>query len=159
MSNAPPRIPRASCTLIVDSTTACFEFVGLEILRNKANTRIETAIKNRIFKRALHVYQFDSKKRRQEMIDKGFAIDNPAYLAGAKVVSATTNIPLDRALLKYDNFTGAFEEEKEWWESVAMILGWPEWQLKSEKKQGSRSRSNRSKSSRSSGNRNKSKRT
>ncbi len=103
-------------------------------------------------------YQFDSKKRRQEMIDKGFAIDNPAYLAGAKVVSATTNIPLDRALLKYDNFTGAFEEEKEWWESVAMILGWPEWQLKSEKKQSSRSRSSRTKSSRSSSNRNKSKR-
>ena len=91
-------------------------------------------------------WQFDSKKRRQEMLDKGFAIDNPAYLAGAKVVSATTNIPLDRALLKYDNFTGAFEEEKEWWESVAMILGWPEWQLKPEKKQSSRSKSIRSSS-------------
>ena len=102
-------------------------------------------------------WQFDSKKRRQEMIDKGFAIDNPAYLAGAKVVSATTNIPLDRALLKYDNFTGAFEEEKEWWESVAMILGWPEWQLKSEKKQSSRTGS-RTRSSRSRSNRNKSKR-
>ena len=50
-------------------------------------------------------YPFDSKKRRQEMIDKGFSIDNPAYESIAKVVSATTNLPADRVLLKYNNIS------------------------------------------------------
>ena len=39
--------------------------------------------------------------------------DNPAYLAAAKVVSATTNIPLDRVLLKYENLEGALYEEND----------------------------------------------
>ncbi len=34
------------------------------------------------------------------MKEKGFSLDNPAYLAGANVVSALTNIPLDRGIKK-----------------------------------------------------------
>jgi hypothetical protein len=80
-------------------------------------------------------WEFDSKKRREKIYEKGFALDNPAYLAGAKVVSATTNVPLDRAMLKYDNVKGAFNEENEWWQSVAMILGWPQWQLEQKERE------------------------
>ena len=78
-------------------------------------------------------WQFDSKKRRQEMFDKGFALDNPAYLAAAKVVSATTNIPLDRVLLKYENLEGALDEENDWWQRIAMAGGWPKWSLEGSK--------------------------
>jgi len=78
-------------------------------------------------------WQFDSKKRRQEMFDKGFALDNPAYLAAAKVVSATTNIPLDRILLKYENLEGALDEENDWWQRIAMAGGWPKWTLEGSK--------------------------
>ena len=86
-------------------------------------------ISSKISKLRAAGWQFDSKARRQEMLDKGFSIENPAYLAGAKVVSATTNIPLDRVLNKYNNVSDAVEEETEWWQSVAMLLGWPKWQL------------------------------
>ena len=72
-------------------------------------------------------WEFDSKKRRQAMIDMGFDIDNPAYDAAAKVISAATNIPLDRLLLKMDNVRGALDSENETWMRIAMLLGWPKW--------------------------------
>ena len=63
------------------------------------------------------------------MKDMGFDIDNPAYDAAAKVISAVTNIPLDRLLLKMDNVRGALDSENETWMRIAMILGWPKWNL------------------------------
>ena len=65
-----------------------------------------------------------------EMIDKGFAIDNPAYEAASKVVTATTNVPLDRLFNKANNISAAMDEDSETWQSVAMLLGWSEWQIK-----------------------------
>ena len=80
------------------------------------------------------LYLFNSKKRRQEMIDKGFSLDNPAYEAGAKVISATANLPLDRVLYKYENIKDALNEENEWWETAAMLGGWAKWQLEPQQK-------------------------
>ena len=37
------------------------------------------------------------------MMTKGFSLDNPAFLAGGNVVSALTNIPLDRVVKKVNN--------------------------------------------------------
>ena len=64
-----------------------------------------------------------------DMIDKGFAIDNPAYEAASKVVSATTNVPLDRVFNKANNISAAMGEDAETWQRVALMLGWPKWQL------------------------------
>jgi len=69
-------------------------------------------------------------KYSDEMIDKGFAIDNPAYEAASKVVTATTNVPLDRLFNKANNISAAMDEDSETWQSVAMLLGWSEWQIK-----------------------------
>jgi len=69
-----------------------------------------------------------------DMIDKGFAIDNPAYEAASKVVSATTNVPLDRLFTKTNNIAAAMGEDAEVWQRVAMMLGWPEWQIKPKQK-------------------------
>ena len=79
------------------------------------------------------LWQMDSKDRRKEMIDKGFHIDNPAYDAAAKVISATTNVPLDRLLLKVDNIRAAVSSETEVWMKIGLLLGWPEWTLKDKK--------------------------
>ncbi len=79
-------------------------------------------------------YAFDSKKRRQEIFDKGFSLNNPAAMAGARVLSATTNIPLDRALQKYDNVEAAMSEETDFMQDVALLGGWPKWQIVDEKK-------------------------
>ena len=62
-----------------------------------------------------------------------FNINNPAYEAAAKVVASTTNVPLDRLYQKVENIKGALDDDNENWKRVAMGLGWPEWQLMSEK--------------------------
>jgi len=87
-------------------------------------------ISSKISKIRQALWQFNSKKRREQIMEMGpFNIDNPAYEAGAKVVSATTNVPLDRVLQKYDNISQSMAEETEWWQTIAMLSGWPGWQL------------------------------
>jgi len=76
---------------------------------------------------------FDSKKGRQQMVDKGFSLDNPAFESFAKVFSAGTNVPLDRLLQKVENLQGAANSENELWMRIAMLAGWPEWQLQTKK--------------------------
>ena len=77
--------------------------------------------------------QFDSKEGRQEVVDKGFSLDNPAYSSFAKVFSAVTNVPLDRLFTKMENIQGALNDENEVWQRIAMGLGWPKWQLQTSK--------------------------
>ena len=58
-----------------------------------------------------------------------FSIDNPALEAGSKVITATTNVPLDRLLIKTQNINDALAQDVEYWQRTAMILGWQDWQL------------------------------
>ena len=88
------------------------------------------AIKSKLSRFKGAAYPFDSKKRRQEVFDKGFSLDNPAYESMAKVVSGVTNVPLDRMYSKVNNLHAASQEETETWKAVAMVMGWPEWQLR-----------------------------
>jgi len=85
-------------------------------------------ISSKISRLRAAAYQMDSKKRRKQAMED-FGLDNPGYDAATKVVSAVTNVPLDRLLLKMKNIDAALDEETEWWQSVAMIAGWPEWQI------------------------------
>ena len=62
-----------------------------------------------------------------------FSLDNPAYMAMANVISATTNIPVDRALRKSQNIQGALNEDYDVWERIAMAAGWQDWELGIEK--------------------------
>ena len=91
-------------------------------------------ISSKVSKIRQAAWMFDSKKRREEIYDKGFALDNPAYEAAGKVISATTNLPVDRVYNKVNNIDAALAEDTETWESIAMLLGWPEWQIKPDKK-------------------------
>jgi len=88
------------------------------------------AIKSKLGKFQSAAYPFDNKKRRAEVFEKGFSLDNPAYESMAKVITGTTNLPLDRLYSKVNNLSAAMDEETETWQSIAMILGWPEWQIK-----------------------------
>tara|TARA_R100000654_G_scaffold35697_1_gene61216 strand:- start:857 stop:10135 length:9279 start_codon:yes stop_codon:yes gene_type:complete len=87
------------------------------------------SIKSKLSRFKSAAYPFDTKKRRQEVFDKGFSLDNPAYESMAKVITATTNVPLDRMYSKIDNLKHAMADETEAWQSVANVLGWPSWQL------------------------------
>tara|TARA_R100001440_G_scaffold68572_1_gene90145 strand:- start:316 stop:1548 length:1233 start_codon:yes stop_codon:yes gene_type:complete len=99
-------------------------------------------------------WMFDSKKRREEIYEKGFALDNPAYEAAGKVISATTNLPVDRVYNKVNNIDAALAEDTDTWESIAMLLGWPEWQIKPPKKKKTKKKSRKRGGYRSSNRRN-----
>ena len=72
----------------------------------------------------------------EEMRTRGWSIDNPAYLASANVVSAMTNLPLDRAIKKITNIVDAGNEDIEYYKRVALALGWSAWELGIDKKGG-----------------------
>lgn len=65
----------------------------------------------------------------EEMKTMGWSIDNPAYLASAQVISAITNVPLDRAIKKITNIKDAGNENIEYYKRVALALGWSAWEL------------------------------
>ena len=72
----------------------------------------------------------------EEMRTRGWSIDNPAYLASANVISAATNVPLDRAVKKITNIVDAGNEDIEYYKRVALALGWSAWELGIDKKGG-----------------------
>ena len=64
-----------------------------------------------------------------EIKKRGWSLDNPAYLAISQIISASTNLPLDRVLRKAMNVGQAFDEETKTWQRVALLLGWSGWNL------------------------------
>ena len=64
-----------------------------------------------------------------EIKKRGWSLDNPAYLAISQIVSASTNLPIDRVLRKAMNIGQAFDEETKTWQRVALLLGWSGWNL------------------------------
>ena len=66
---------------------------------------------------------------KDEMINGGWSLDNPAWLAGGNVISATTNIPLDRLVKKVTNVKDALGQDLEMWERIALMGGWQDWEL------------------------------
>jgi len=115
--------------------------LGIDIYKRSKKDRPEYAdsyykllefspsIKSKLSRFKSAAYPFDTKKRRAEVFDKGFSLDNPAYESMAKVITATTNVPLDRMYTKIDNLKHAMADETEAWQAVANVLGWPSWQL------------------------------
>jgi len=93
-------------------------------------TKLSPPIYSKISKLKNAAWNFDNKKRREMMTTEGFALTNPAYEASAKVITAVTNIPLDRVLNKFNNIQGSLDEDNDMWQRIAMLGGWPEWQLK-----------------------------
>ena len=70
---------------------------------------------------------FDWNKK--EIKEKGLSLDNPAAMAIGQLVSATTNVPLDRGIKKLTNIKDALDTENEEWMRIANALGWSKWEL------------------------------
>ncbi len=66
---------------------------------------------------------------RENIKNKGFDLNNPAYLAGAQVISGLTNLPLDRAIQKINNIRAIISNSSQNWQKVAMALGWSTWDV------------------------------
>jgi len=85
---------------------------------------------------------------REEIMNKGFSLENPALMAGAQYTSALTNVPLDRALKKINNIVLSTNSELEEIQRIGLVLGWSAWDLGIEKpKKKRRGSSNKRKSS------------
>ena len=69
------------------------------------------------------------KFNQDEIINKGFHIDNPIYDAVGNTVSFATNIPLDRALRITDNTRAALDKNNQAWQRIALALGWNKWDV------------------------------
>ena len=61
--------------------------------------------------------------------EMGLDMDNPAIHAGANVIEATTNLPVARFVQKIDNIQGALDVNNQDWQRVALLMGYPKWQL------------------------------
>ena len=70
---------------------------------------------------------FSYKTTRDKM--KGFGLDNPAYYATGQVVSAAFNLPLDRVIRKADNLRVAVDNDTKLWQSIALSLGYSQWDV------------------------------
>ena len=66
---------------------------------------------------------------KKDMKEKGFSLDNPAYIAGAQVVTGLTNVPFDRVMKKINNVRGIVNERSALWQKVALGLGWSTWDV------------------------------
>jgi len=89
--------------------------------------------KVRQFRNTLRSYQYDL----DEMQDKGFSLDNPAYLANANLIEAGTNVPVARVIKKLDNIRGAIEQDRTAWQRVFLLAGYANYQLGIEDDDGS----------------------
>jgi len=90
-------------------------------------TKISPPVSSKInkLKAAARSYSWD----KSEMRDLGLGIDNPAYLALGNIVSATTNIPLDRVVKKIQHIKTASDSEIETYKRIFLLAGWSEWEL------------------------------
>ena len=83
-------------------------------------------IKARKLSSAEKTYDYN-KKVIKEM--ETFDIDNPIWGAVGNTVEATTNVPLARLHRKTMNLRQAANAENEWWQRLAMALGWSQWDV------------------------------
>ena len=92
-------------------------------------TAISPPINSKLRKLVSAGKTFTYKQSKEKVFTEGFSLDNPAFLAAGKVISAGTNLPADRIVLKMDHIYTAMQPETELWQGTALMLGWGEWEL------------------------------
>ena len=69
------------------------------------------------------------KFNRDIIMERGFSLDNPLWAVIGNTVEAATNIPLGRLSNKMLNVDNAFDSNNEYWQRIALIMGWNTWDL------------------------------
>jgi len=77
---------------------------------------------------ALGAFQYDMDKINE------LSLDNPALVASAKMIEATTNAPTDRFLMKSQNIEAALEEDRAHWQRPFLMGGWSDYNFKEDDK-------------------------
>jgi hypothetical protein len=92
-------------------------------------TQISPPINSKLRKLESAGKTFTYKQSREKVFTEGFSLENPAFLAAGRVISAGTNLPADRIVQKADHIYTAMQPETELWQALALSLGWSEWDL------------------------------
>ena len=66
---------------------------------------------------------------KKDLINDGFKFNSELYLPPANVISALTNVPLDRVVRKTDNLVNMTQADLAAWERAALFFGWQDWEL------------------------------
>jgi len=74
--------------------------------------------------------RFTYKQEREKIRELGLDTKNPAVISAGEVLSAVFNLPADRAIRKWNNLVLASNSETELWQSIALALGYSEWDVK-----------------------------
>ncbi len=69
------------------------------------------------------------KFQKNQIMEQGFHIDNPGYDALAELITAGTNVPLDRVTRDIDAAKAVLDNNNEAWQRIAVALGWPTWSV------------------------------
>ena len=69
------------------------------------------------------------KYNKEVIPEMGIDFDNPGVMAVANVISALTNVPTDRAVMKAQNIRDASMGDFETWQRISMFMGINKWQL------------------------------
>ena len=65
----------------------------------------------------------------KDIIGRTDLLDNPIFSIIANLVSAITNVPLDRIIKKINNIQASLWENLSTWQRIALLLGWNTWDL------------------------------
>jgi len=69
------------------------------------------------------------KYNKEVIPEMGLDFDNPAIMGIANILSATLNIPADRAVMKLQNIRDASMGDFENWQRISMLMGINKWNL------------------------------
>jgi len=89
--------------------------------------KVSPPISSKMFKLRSAARTYDWNK--DEMLEKGLSLDNPAALALGQLTSAITNIPLDRGIKKVQNIEAAINDNLATYQRLALLGGWSKWDL------------------------------
>ena len=90
---------------------------------------LSPAISSKISRLEQGARTFTWKQELEKVRTEGFSLDNPAFEATGKFVSALTNVPLDRLIRKMDNLSYPMRHEVQTYQAIALALGWGQWEL------------------------------
>ena len=100
-----------------DHTYTILKFLSLSPTIGSKVRKLYTAIQEKKFK--------GDVMKEMDLLN----IDNPQWSVIANIISATTNIPLDRLVKKVDNVDAALTENITAIQRLALLMGWNTWDL------------------------------
>ena len=95
-----------------------------------ASTQLSPPISSKLQKLIRAGRRFTYKQERALISEMGLSTRNPAVISAGEVLSAVFNLPADRAIRKWNNLVLAADSETELWQSIALTLGYSEWDVK-----------------------------